>query len=114
MEAPELTQNAANERSQPEKIEATTAFVVFVTPTGQILASPDMDLPLEVSRAPSEDEIGLSCYHIVESLRIAKTANHTAQIVVGTMMQAGQQMQNQAVTDKLIKDINAGRVPPPR
>lgn len=109
MDAPMLSQQAARARTAPEPevkaIEAVTAFVVLVTPEGQIVASPDIKTPLNVSRPPTEEEIEMACSKIAHQFSLMQSAQMTAQLVVNTMLQAGQQMASQQMNQKVLDDI---------
>jgi hypothetical protein len=108
MSIPELGQSAARARQAPavtveapevpEIIEAETAFLVFRTPDGRTVVSPDLDLPVSPRREPTTHDVVGMCANAQDDIRAQAIIPGIANGVVGMMMQAGQQQAQRQLT----------------
>jgi hypothetical protein len=88
------TEKAPVEPDAPDVIEADKAFLVYVLPTGQIVMTHDLNVPLVVKRAPTHDEVYGTLEVILKDLRAQQTAMLSAQAIIQMQQQMVQQMQN--------------------
>jgi tRNA(Ser,Leu) C12 N-acetylase TAN1 len=95
-EAVELSQAAANERAepQPEEVPETVtiedaeyAFLIYKKATGEIFVSPDINVPVEVERQASSDELKATLAKIIDDIRAQEVAAITAKMVVAHQME---------------------------
>ena len=101
-EVPNLAQGAARAREQaqtateaPEVLEATTAWVVFITRDGHTGSTPDLDIAITKDREPTAEEVAYGCLAVHDELAMQKAAVVTAQQTINATMQVQSQMRQQ-------------------
>jgi outer membrane receptor protein involved in Fe transport len=96
---------AAAAQQEPELVEATTAFIVYILPDGSVRMTPDLNKAIATQREPSIDEITGAVAAISQQLLINKVSMATTQLVVPNVIHnlnaLGQQMAEQEQAAKL-------------
>jgi|HubBroStandDraft_6_1064221.scaffolds.fasta_scaffold1638051_1 hypothetical protein len=97
---PELNTTAARARSQtvpppvtataPEVIQARYAFLIYATPAGEVILTPDLDAAVTVERAASPDEIKGACQVIAGHIQTQETMMLTTQNILMNLQRMGQ------------------------
>ncbi|MFK0015818.1 hypothetical protein [Streptomyces sp. NPDC091027] len=80
---------------------AETAFLVVITPDGQIVAEPDINTPVRLKRAASFDDFQRAGHVLVDDALAIKTAT----IVGQQIMQMTQAMVEQQRTQALVQSL---------
>lgn len=111
---PELDKTAAEERAaaeEPETItieEAEYAFLIYRRPTGEITISADINVPVEVERQATQDELKFTLWKILEDIRTQETAGLTSQLVVANQMRMAMQAAEAQRNQELLKHLPQG------
>jgi hypothetical protein len=114
-EVPALDATAAEERAAveeaqelPETItleEAEFAILIYRKPDGSLVVTPDINVPVEVERQATSDELKATLSKILDDIRAQEIANVTAQMVIANQMQfamrAAQAQENQRLLQTL-------------
>jgi hypothetical protein len=113
-EVPALDASAAEERAaevqeqEPDVItleEAEFAILVYRKPDGSLVVTPDINVPVEVERQATSDELKSTLSKILDDIRAQEIANMTAQMVIANQMQlamrAAQAQENQRLLQTL-------------
>lgn len=83
MEIPDLSKIGEAEKTVPEEpehettIKARTAFLVVVYDSGDVVASPDLDLQVERAEIPSADDMYGACAVVQRDIQTQLTAHQT-------------------------------------
>lgn len=112
-EAVELSQSAASERAaeevtEPETItieEAEYAFLIYRKPTGELTISADINVPVEVERQATQDELKFVLWKILEDIRAQEVAGLTAQMVVANQMRMAMQAAEAQRNQQLLQNL---------
>lgn len=115
-EAVELSQSAANERAvedvaEPETItieEAEFAFLVYRKSDGSLSVSTDINVPVEVERQPTQDELKYTLQKILDDIKAQEIAGLTAQLVVANQMRMAMQAAEAQRNQELLKHLPQG------
>lgn len=93
---PLLGQNKTQAPKQPEApeiIEAVTAFVVYLTPDGRVMADVDLNAPITAQRPPTFDDMYGMCANVMKDVTNTDSAMKTAQATINGQLQVQAQMQ---------------------
>lgn len=100
--------------SYPEgEVEVTTAFVVFLLPTGLWQLAPQVDAPLIPSRPPTYTDVRGGLAVTMRDIHTREIAQQTAQATISAQFQVGQavaqQRENAMLQQKLEADKDKAR-----
>lgn len=98
MEIPDLSKIGQPDQTVPEEtdqdsIKARTAFLVVVYDNGDVVASPDLDLPVERQEIPSTDDMYGACAVVQRDIQMQLTAHHTMIAMQQLAMAQAQRLQ---------------------
>lgn len=93
------------EKEEPtvlELVEAQTAFLIYTTPDGNTVLTPDINIPITVERAPTSHEVKGALHNVLDDFQMQESAflaaPLVAQHVLQAQMQAVQQIQRQQLS----------------
>lgn len=117
-EVTELSQSAANERAaeveQPEVpetielVDAEFAILIYRNRDGSLVVSPDINVPVEVERQASTDELKATLSKILDDIKAQEMAALTAQLVVQQQMAMAMQMQRAKENQQILSQLPPG------
>jgi hypothetical protein len=88
------------ETKEPEVIEATTAFLIYIrADNGQIVMTHDINAPVSPARAPNHDEVYGTLSVIMKDLIANQNAGLTANAVLQMQQELGRQMMQQQAAE---------------
>jgi hypothetical protein len=98
MAVPELGQQAAKQRVQeataaqdvPKMLPARFAFLVYVTPEGETVMTPDLNAPVAPERIPSTDEVKGACGNVLNHLNSQEVIMGATQMILMNLQRIGQ------------------------
>lgn len=100
-ETQEALAGMADEDPGPEGTPVRTAFLVIVNEEGSAFATPDLDSALVRSYVPTTDDIYAAVTLVAKDIETQEGAQITASFMHQLAMQAQQQMQGQALAQRL-------------
>lgn len=99
MEIPDLSklgqpeETVSEESAQDPTIKARTAFLVVVYDSGDVVASPDINLAVEREEIPSTDDMYGACAVVQRDISMQLTAHHTMIAMQQMAMAQAQRLQ---------------------
>jgi hypothetical protein len=97
---------AAHPEDVPDHREpVATAFVVFVTREGQVVGSPDLNIPIVPDRAPSPADLYGACANILKDIQAMESAQQAHQLQLQFAQAMAQRQQSQQVLAALPKNL---------
>lgn len=98
-----------DEEPAPAKTAVATAFYVYITTEGQVVAHHDFGLlaNLDIQRAVSVDDIYGACANIMRDISSANSAQATITLGQQHAEQMAQQQQSAQLMQKLPKDLKS-------
>lgn len=87
--------------TDPEVIEAVSAFIVAVLPDNVYAVVPDINAPVTVERPANPEEVRLALKMLSEDMEANKLAAMVSNHLMAMTMQMAQQQQNQQIADRL-------------
>lgn len=102
---------APEEPAAPKRV--STAFLVYVEPTGRVIVTDDLSTPIIPSRKPGLDDILGAAANVQTEIAARKTADMAAQATVLTQLATAQRMQAQSLSpaEQAAVAASQGRVP---
>jgi hypothetical protein len=98
-------EESQEESSVIELVDAEYAFLIYKHRDGSLVVSPDINVPVEVERQATSDELKATLNKIIDDIRAQEVANMTAQMVIANQMQlamrAAQAQENQRLIQSL-------------
>jgi hypothetical protein len=101
-----------NDTATPEPVEAVTAFVVYLLPSGEWQVSDDLDIPLMPARKPHGDDFTGACAVVMRDVTTRETANllqQQANVIIPNVVQGVVQTQ-MAMAEKAREQFEANAI----
>lgn len=108
---PLLGQENKEEETVLELVEAETAFLIYTTPEGNTVLTPDINIPLTVERPPTSHEVKGALHNVLDDFQMQEAAFIAApliaQHVLNAQMQAVQQIRQQQLSPQEAQAVAA-------
>lgn len=104
----DVTEPATEETPAPEPTptpDALTAFLVFVTHDGTVIATSELDNEVTIERAATIADMRRACQEVVHDINISLTSEQTAQHLQAMLQAAKEPTPSQRIAARL-KDRN--------
>lgn len=102
-----MTENGQHELPDPPEVQKVrTAFLVLLHEDGSAVGHTDVNLPIEVGRVASFNDMYSGCAQVMRDVQIMQTNQTVVQNTVNTLMQAMQQQMEAVQTAQLAKGLN--------
>jgi len=101
-------------RKEREPVPVTTAFLVYIEPSGKITTTHDLNVPVVPSRAPTHDEVYGCCQVIIKDIQAQQVGVMAAQATMQIQQQVMQQAMGSRIAgapdvDQVLQDLAKGR-----
>lgn len=101
-------QSEQGEYGVPSTINVLTAFMIVITPEGEVGVIADINAPVVPLRAPTGDEIYGALHTAAHKLSAGSVASMAANEVMAGMQRAGQQMAEAQANARVQAKLPAG------